>query len=74
MREYLRLMQTKRTGKLPEDFQAEQKAVLRYQLVKLDGKELIVAFYPLDALHYAMQVNGTFVDYITRAAVDAIDL
>lgn len=74
VREYLRLMQTKRTGKLPEDFQAEQKAVLRYQLVKLDGKELIVAFYPLDALHYAMQVNGTFVDYITRAAVDAIDL
>lgn len=72
--QYLQLMQLQRVGRLPENYQPSGEASLIIQLNTYRDKKLEVAFYPFDALHYAMQVNGTFIDYLPRANVDKVGL
>ncbi len=73
LREYLRLMALRASGKLPEGFASEEEQAARYQLSGPFG-ELELALYPFDALHYAMRVNGQFIHYVDRDAADIIQL
>lgn len=71
---YLRLMDLRRAGRLPADFQQPAEQALRiYRLHSGDSLQTL-ALYPLDELHYALSVNGHFVDYVTRSAADSIGL
>lgn len=63
---YLRLMALDSRGSLPEGFSiGEQPPLLVYHVEYLGG-QMELALYPFDALHLAMQVNGTFVYYCSK--------
>lgn len=78
MQEYLKLMALAGHGALPEGFTADDDQMLRrYQFELLDGTTRELAFYPFDALHAAMRVNGVFVSYVaitTMASLDFLSL
>ncbi len=73
IQEYLKLMDLGGQGKLPEGFEPEGAPLVRYVL---DAEEILIdlAFYPFDALHLAMVVNGHAVYYVTRQALAEISL
>lgn len=73
LKEYLKLMALRAAGKLPEGFTAEDRLIARYHLSGPFG-EMELAFFPFDALHYAMRVNGHFIHYVDKAAADSIAL
>lgn len=72
--EYLKLMGLQRSGRLPEGFSANEEAPARRYLFMLQDGTRELALFPYDALHYAMRVNGTFMDYVSRALADEIAL
>lgn len=72
-KEYLKLMDLENRGRLPEGFVAEGSPVTQYTLSAGDT-ELDLAFYPYDALHLAMAVNGRVFFYVTRQSVLDIGL
>ena len=75
LRGYLQLMNLRRAGRVREGFQAaEENPVRRYLLYTGERLAWELAFFPYDALHYAVRVNGRFVDYVTRAQADLLDL
>lgn len=74
MQEYLKLMSLSRNGRLPSGFHPEKNdPVRRYTLMTVQGERELALFH-YDELHYAMRVNGTFVDYVNKATADAIAL
>lgn len=74
VREYLKLMDLKHSGRLPEGFApTSDEPLIHYTFHTSDGKRE-VAFFPFDDLHYAIRVNGVFIDYIVKAEVDAVSL
>lgn len=72
--EYLKLMDVGNRGKLPPDFVPAGRPVVRYVFEAEGGAKLDMAFYPYDALHLAMAVNGQALYYTTRQAVEDIAL
>ena len=74
MQVYLRLMNLKAAGRLPEGFAAPEDSLLRrYQFVLLDGSQRELALFPYDPLHVAMRINGVFFDYIPKSEMEAVD-
>lgn len=73
VREYLKLMDLGGQGRLPRDYKPDGMPVRRY-LLDAEGFQIDLAFYPFDALHLAMAVNGHAVYYVSRQAVEAISL
>lgn len=73
VREYLKLMDLGGQGKLPGDYAPEGGPLVQYTL-KAEGMTLDLAFYPFDALHLAMSVNGSALYYVTRQAAADIGL
>lgn len=74
IREYLKLMALKHSGRLPEGYQpGSEHPTISYTFIwGEDSREL--ALFPFDDLHYAMRVNGVFVDYILKSEADAVSL
>lgn len=71
---YLKLMTLARSGRLPEGFQPESKtAARRYVFMTAQG-ERELALFPYDSLHYAMRVNGSFFDYVSKESAESIGL
>lgn len=75
LRGYIQLMNLRRAGRVREGFQAAEKTpVRRYLLYTGERLAWELALFPYDALHYAVRVNGRFVDYVTRAQADLLAL
>lgn len=74
VREYLKLMALKHSGRLPKGFvPASDQPLTNYIFYLPDGKREM-ALFPYDDLHYAIRVNGVFIDYIVKAEADAVSL
>ncbi len=74
VREYLKLMALKHSGRLPKDYVPKtSEPTIMITLHTLQGQSEL-ALFPYGDLHYAMGVNGVFIDYIQKAQVDEIDL
>ena len=74
IQEYLKLMTLSRNGRLPSGFQPDSREPAKSYILTTSLGERELALFPYDELHYAMRVNGTFVDYINRETADAISL
>lgn len=74
VKEYLKLMNLAGQGALPDQFTAdEEQLIKRYTFELLDGTRRELAFFPFDALHVAMRVNGAFLDYVSIKAMESLD-
>lgn len=73
VREYLKLMDLAAQGRLPGDYVMAGSPVTRFDFTA-EGMQLDLAFYPYDALHLGMAVNGQAFWYVTRQAVADIAL
>ena len=73
-RQYLALMSLRRDGRLPEGYQPETLEPVKTYLFDTAQGARELALFPYGALHYAMRVNGVFVDYISRGSADQITL
>lgn len=71
---YVKLASIRRQGKLPDRYQvSEQKPVVSFHFTG-QSIDFIIEFFPYDALHYAMQVNGVSYDFVNKNEVDQIGL
>lgn len=73
LRDYLALMNLGGAGRLPEGYTNDGPPVKTYTFYQHGGTREL-ALVPYDALHYALRVNGHYVDYVSRAAADALGL
>ena len=73
IQEYLKLMDITSSGKLPQGFKPEGTPIAIYVL-KTEQSSLELAFYPFDALHLAMVVNGQTLYYTTKESVEGLKL
>lgn len=73
LKEYLKLMDLGGLGRLKAGYTPEGEPEIKYTL-QAEGVRLELAFYPYDALHLAMVVNGHAVYYISRQALSDIAL
>ena len=65
---YGALMSIRATGNIPETYEPGGVPLLAIRL-EGDGVERSAVFYPYDALHAAIGVNGTFVHYADLASI-----
>lgn len=73
VQEYLKLVDLAGQGRLPGDYTTTGAPVTRFGFTA-DGMRLDLAFYPFDALHLAMAVNGQAYWYVPQQAVADIAL
>lgn len=74
VRQYLSLMALTGAGKVKPGFvPQEDQPAIHFIFYSAHGEQEL-AFFPYDALHYAMRVDGQFVDYIDRVSVENITL
>ncbi len=71
--EYLKLMDLSGQGRLPEGFSPSGSPLKRFSF-SAEGMALELAFYPYDALHAAMAVNGQAFWYVNTQSVEDIAL